>query len=64
MAAYWFFFVYVSPVLLVMACAFLAWRAYNDNATLGTEEDAPGGEDGPTPDREEWSADPDAWKKR
>jgi len=64
--AYWFFVVYVSPVLLVAVCGYLVWRAVQD--TRKGRKDGPDGKPagrGPgtnPPEREPWEADPDAWK--
>lgn len=63
MRAYWFFVVYVSPILLVTVCAFLAWRAFQDSSRTDAEEGSPSlGESGSAAEPEAWSTDPDAWK--
>lgn len=76
MVAYWYFVVYVSPVLLVVVCAYLAWEAFKESR-MGDADGSAGGEGGEPPpgqppsieappgeplDGEEWRTDPDAWK--
>lgn len=68
--AYWFFLVYVSPVLLVIFCAYLSWRAYTESRRSGggegsgVEVERPRAEAGEArSEREPWATDPEAWKE-
>jgi len=66
MHAYWFFVVYVSPVLLVLLCGYLGWRAFLDSRAERSDEmngaAAPREPGDSAKEREPWTTDPDAWK--